>query len=182
MVIFEITPESIPRDDNFDVVTSTFFQKHAKFPTPEEVRARAIAQYAAGTHWGWKDRSVNLEGYNGSPTPAVFEKLGLFVKWGSMVEVREGQTLYALRKYWGSSVPVPEIYGWRTDGSETFLYMEAIHKRTMEDVWPDLDEEDRLRICNELRTVLNNLRQIRLPLSQAFVGIRVQLLHISPNH
>jgi aminoglycoside phosphotransferase len=67
-------------------------------------------------------------------------------------------------------VPVPEIYGWRSDGNETFLYMEAIHGRTMEDAWPDLEEEDRLYICRELRAILRNLRLIRLPPTESYIG------------
>jgi hypothetical protein len=80
MQIIEMSAGEIPKDGNFDALTSSFFQNHKEFPTPEEVRGRARAQYAAGTHWGWKSRSVNLEGYNGSPVPAVFEEMGLFVK------------------------------------------------------------------------------------------------------
>ena len=170
MHVIETISEDIPKDENFDILTSSFFQNHKELPTPEEVRARARAQYAAGTYWGWKERSVNSKGYNGSPVPAVFEEMGLFVKWGSLVKLTEGQTLYAIRNHCGRLIPVPELYGWRTDGSEVFLYMEAVYGRTMEDAWPDLDEEDRLHIFRGLRSILCNLRQIRLPPAKKFIG------------
>jgi hypothetical protein len=164
-----ITPADIPKAANFDVRTSSYFQHHDQLPSPEEVRSRARAQYLSGTHWGWKLRDVT-DGYNGRPTPAVFEDKSLFVKWGSEARIIEGQTLYALRNACGDSVPVPEIYGWRTDGDETFLYMEAINGKTLEDAWPEMEEDDRLRICNELRTILQNLRQLKQDPMDIFIG------------
>ncbi|KAF2280463.1 kinase-like protein [Westerdykella ornata] len=158
-----------PKAANFDVRPSSFFQHHDQLPSPEEVRSRARAQYSAGTYWGWRTGGVK-ERYNRRPTPAVFEEMSLFVKWGSEIKVIEGQTLYALRHSCGDSVPVPEIYGWRTDGHETFLYMEAISRTTLEDVWSGMEEDDRLRICSELRTILHNLRQLKQSPEDKFIG------------
>lgn len=151
--------------------TSSFFQHQSQLPSPEEVRSRARAQYLAGTQWGSKERRVTT-GYNRHPTPAVFEfeEILLFVKWGSSVKITEAQTLYAIRNICGSSVPVPEVYGWRTDGDQMFLYMEAIRGKTLETVWDELKEDDRLRICGDLRTILRNLRQLSQDPSDRFIG------------
>jgi aminoglycoside phosphotransferase len=170
-----ITPSDVPKAASFDVRTSSFFQHHDQLPSPEEVRSQARAQYVAGTHWGRKERNVN-EGYNSRPSPAVFEEMSLFVKWGAEINITEGQTLHALRNSCGDSIPVPEIYGWRIDGGETFLYMEAISGKTLEEAWPDMKEDDRLRICSELRVILHNLRQIRQDPIDKFVGKLVSIL------
>lgn len=90
-----------------------------------------------------------------------FKEISLFVKWGRDVQISEGQTHYATRNSCGKSVPVPEIYGWRKDGDETFLYMEAIRGRTLEDAWPELKEDERLHIAIELRIILHKLRQLK---------------------
>ena len=162
-----VTPADVPKAANFDVRTSSFFRHHDQLPSPEEVRSRARAQHLAGTHWGWKTRGVSKV-YNARPAPAVFEDMSLFVKWGSVVKINEGQTLYAIRNSCGNIVP--EIYGWRVDGDETFLYMEAISGQTLEGAWPEMKEDDRLRICSQLRTILHNLRQIKQDPSDQFIG------------
>jgi aminoglycoside phosphotransferase (APT) family kinase protein len=79
--------------------------------------------------------------------------MGLFVKWGSEMRITEGQSLYAIRHYFKNAVPVPEIYGWCTDGDEVFLYMEAISGRTLEQTWSEMEVNDCLRIRRELRTI-----------------------------
>lgn len=156
----------VPIDANFDVRSSSFFQRHNQLPSPDEVRSQTHAQYLAGTQWGKKRRDVS----NARPSPAVFESLGLFVKWGSAMRIAEGQALYAIRHYLDSTVPVPEIYGWRTDGHEVFIYMEAISGRTLEQAWPDIEENDRIRICSELRTALDNMRQLKQSPDDIFIG------------
>ena len=145
------------------------FQHHDERPSPKEVRSRARAQYLTSTHWGWKRRGVS-EDCNARPAPAAFEEMSLFVKWGSSVRITEGQTLYAIRNSCGTAVPVPEIYGWRVDGDETFLYMEAMSGTTMEEAWPEMKEDDRRRICSELRAILHNVHQLKQDPADKFIG------------
>jgi hypothetical protein len=114
--------------------------------------------------------------------------MSLCVKWGAKINITEGQVLYALRNSCGDSVPVPEIYGWRVDGGETFLYMEARSGKTIEDAWPEMIEDDRLRICSEIRAILHNLRQIKQDPMDKFIGelrcilvSAIELLITTPN-
>ena len=175
-----ITPADAPTSAKFDVRSSSFFQHYSQLPSPEEVRSQARARYLAGTHWGWKTRRVNA-GYNSHPAPAVFEfeKILLFVKWGSDVRISEAQALYAIRNKCGESVPVPEIYGWRQDGDEMFLYMEAVRGKTLEEAWPTLIEDDRLHICSELRTIFYNLHYIKQDPSDRFIG-KLSYIEVAP--
>lgn len=128
-----VTPADVPTAVIFDVRTSSFFKYHDQLPAPSEVRSQARAQWQAGTHWCWKSRRVT-DGYNGHPVPVVFEykETLLYVKWESSAKIFEKQTLYAMRNICRHSVPVPEINGWRTDGDEMLLCMEAINGRTLE--------------------------------------------------
>jgi aminoglycoside phosphotransferase (APT) family kinase protein len=96
--------------------------------------------------------------------------MGLFVKWGCEMRVTEAQSLYVIRHYFKSAVPVPEIYGWRTDGDEVFLYMEAISGRSLKQAWPEMEENGRLRICRELRTIFDTLRQLKQDPTDTFIG------------
>jgi aminoglycoside phosphotransferase len=96
--------------------------------------------------------------------------MGLYVKWGSEIRTAEGQSLYAIRHYLKNDVPVPEIYGWRTDGDQVFLYMEAISGSTLEQSWPDIEENDRLRICGELRAIFDTVRQLKQDSTDSFIG------------
>lgn len=170
-----VTPSDVPVGANVDIPTSSFFQRHSQLPSPEEVRLRARAQYYAGTHWGWKARGVS-EGYNARPSPAVFEEMSLFVKWGANIRITEGQTLYAIRSSCANHVPVPEIYGWRTDGGETFLYMEAISGRTLEEAWPGMTDYERVEMCEDLRNILYNLRLLQQHPMDRFIAELVCIL------
>jgi hypothetical protein len=96
--------------------------------------------------------------------------MGLFVKWGSEIQVAEAQTLYTIRQNLEAAVPVPEIYGWRTDGEEVFIYMEAIKGRTLEKTWQQMEDDDRTRICNELRAILDSLRRLKQDPAGTFIG------------
>ena len=96
--------------------------------------------------------------------------MNLFVKWGSDAKIAEGQCLYAIHHYFDRTTAVPEIYGWRTDGDEVFLYMEAISGRTLEEVWEDMEDSDRLRICHELRVILDHIRQFKQDPADRFIG------------
>lgn len=68
--------------------------------------------------------------------------------------------LFATRRYLKIAVPVPEIYGSRIDGDPVFLYIEAISGRSLEQAWEGIGESECLRICSELRKILNALRRL----------------------
>ncbi|ORY09386.1 phosphotransferase enzyme family protein [Clohesyomyces aquaticus] len=165
-----ISSLSVPLDENFDVCSSSFFQRFKQLPSPDEVRSHARDQYLAGTNWGNNRRRV-VTGYNARPAPSVFKSMGVFVKWGSDMRIAEGQTLYAIRHHLKKkTITVPEIYGWRTDQGEVFLYMEVISGRTLEQAWQEMDASNRLRICSELRTSFDDLRKFQKSAVGKYIG------------
>ncbi|KAF2682661.1 hypothetical protein K458DRAFT_405424 [Lentithecium fluviatile CBS 122367] len=122
-VLFDLS--AIPTDPNFDNLSSTFFLRHKELPSPQAVRAQILAQH--NTSISFEERKIFYpDGPYMEPPPAVFEDMGLFVKWGNLASIMEGQSLYAVRRFLQGAVPVPEIYGWRTDARQTYLYMERI--------------------------------------------------------
>ncbi|KAL2217267.1 kinase-like domain-containing protein [Thermoascus aurantiacus ATCC 26904] len=146
-----LTPSMLPSNPNEDFRDSSFHQQ-SQLPSPDEVRAQAQAQHRAGIN---PDRRKVLcsESPHWSPPPVVFESLGLFVKWGGP-----------------GGVPVPEIYGWRTDGGEVFLYLQLLRGQTLEQAWEAMGMEDRVRVCQELRTCLSSLRRLEQDPVDPFVG------------
>lgn len=160
----QLAPLMIPQSPDFDVKGSRFFRIFTKLPSPEEVRSQAKAQHLTGGN------PFSIAGPHVRPPPVIFKDLGLFVKWGSAVRISEAQCLYALRQLLKDYVPVPEIYGWREDGDQTFIYMEHLHAQTLEQVWDSLEPDGRDSICCELRTIYNNLRQLEQEPENPFIG------------
>ncbi|PLN85985.1 phosphotransferase enzyme family protein [Aspergillus taichungensis] len=164
----QLTPSKVPSSPNFVVQDSSFFQKWDQLPSPSEVQARAKAQHLAGVHPD--PRRVYLTPPYVRPPPVVFEEMGLFVKWGSSVEIFEAQCLYAIRRFLEGDVPVPEVYGWRTDGDVKYVYMEYVKGTPLDQVWSTMRHADKVGICSELRTIFQRLRQIEQDPEDPFIG------------
>ncbi|RLL97414.1 hypothetical protein CFD26_102572 [Aspergillus turcosus] len=159
----------IPDCPNFDVKDSSFFRKWRELPSPRDVQAQAESQHLAGVNPDPR-RDYRRDASSGRPPPVVFEDMGLLIKWGSLVEIHEAFTLYALRRLLSGRVPVPEVYGWRTEGDVQYIYMEYIRGQTLEQAWDKLEPDDHVMICRELRTICDNLRCLEQDPSDPFVG------------
>ncbi|KAH1559497.1 hypothetical protein KXX28_007390, partial [Aspergillus fumigatus] len=96
--------------------------------------------------------------------------MGLFVKWGSSVQISEAQCLFAVHQFLQGDVPVPEVYGWRTKGNEAYIYMEYVNGQSLEQAWPSMGCEDKAGISRELRTIFQRLRQVEQDPEDPFVG------------
>jgi hypothetical protein len=136
-----------------DFLDSSFFQSwpREKLPTPAETRALSP---------GRTDR----------PLPVIMEHLNLLVKFGPHVIVAESQCLWFIRRTLGDIVPVPEIYGWRTDGPEVFLYMQLIRGVTLKQRWDYLSIAQRTSVCRQFCGIISTLRQIKQHPSERFIG------------
>ncbi|KAE8350134.1 kinase-like domain-containing protein [Aspergillus coremiiformis] len=165
----QLTPSMIPNSPNFDVKDSTFFSKWSQLPSPKEVRAQAEAQNLLGVNPdNRKIHSSTIPSIR--PPPVIFKNMRLFIKWGSAVRISEAQCLYTVRRFLQDNVPVPEVYGWRTDADEKFIYMEYTEGQTLEKIWDVMESHDRVSICHELRIIYDNLRRLEQDLSDPFIG------------
>ena len=165
-----LTPSMIPDASNFDTKDSSFFDKWTQLPSSQQVREKAKEQWASGTSLD-KRRAFSYGERHIRPPPAVFEDMDLVVKWGVEVEIAEAQSVYAVNRFLNGRVPVPEIYGWRTDGDEKFLYMQYVHGQTLEEAWDSLEHNERDTVCRQLRTICDSLRQLEQDPSDTFIGL-----------
>ncbi|KAJ5152208.1 hypothetical protein N7492_010503 [Penicillium capsulatum] len=83
-----LTPSMVPDTPNFEVKDSSFFKKWKGSPTPQQVREKAKAPWAAGTSLD-KRKVLSYCGRHMRPPLAVFEDMGLVVKWGVLVGIPE---------------------------------------------------------------------------------------------
>jgi hypothetical protein len=156
------TPETVVFHD------STFFRKFgsgAKLPSPEEVRTEGAIQHGA------------LPGAS-HQEPVFFEQLGLVVKWGGYEIVQEAHCMRMIRMQCGARIPVPEIYGWIREPSNTihphfpevFIYMERIPGVTLNDRLESLTDQEDDYITSQLTEMFKTLREIRQPPNLQYVG------------
>jgi hypothetical protein len=82
--------------------------------------------------------------------------------------------MWALRKFL-PQVRVPEVYGWRRDGHELFLFMELIQGDTLLNRWKDLTEQEKTQVCTELDTMVRALRRLVRPPEDEFIGKEIIL-------
>ena len=151
-----IHPSQLPQvREEMDFLDSSFFQskEHSqRLPTPAEVRALS-------------------GGENFQPPPVIIEHLNLLVKFGPCVTVAEAQCLWLIRRILGDKVPVPEVYGWRVDGLEVFIYMQLVRGVTLKDRWEHLSAAEKTSVCGQLCGMITSLRQVKQEPSDQFIGM-----------
>lgn len=86
------------------------------------------------------------------------------------MNISEALGLFAVGRFLNGHVPVPEVYGWRTDGDEKYLYMEYIRCQTLKKAWDIMVPSELVTICHELRTIYDYLRRLQQDPSDIFVG------------
>lgn len=155
-----ISLSSLPSGPNVIFHESSFFSRNdgRPLPTLSEVRAESARQHSDDDH--------KMD----DPPPVVFDSLGLLVKCGKRrVEIAEGQCLWALNHFL-PEVPVPEIYGWMTEGDYVLLYMEFVNGVTVEKRWPSMTDDKKAGFWKVLRAVFDNLRRLSQDPNDSFVG------------
>lgn len=148
----EISIGMLPSSSSVVFKESTYFSQNGSetpLPSPAEVRARQHHLRCG---------------------PIYFESLNLLVKYGKNITIAEGQCLWALRRFLPSQVPVPEVYGWCEDNDEVFIYQELVKGVTLENRWESLAKEEREIVCEQLRVILLELRNLKQDPKDEFVG------------
>lgn len=83
----------------------------------------------------------------------------------------EAQCLWLIKKELGDDIPVPEVYGWRIDGDDVFIYMELIHGVTLKSRWNSMSRADKETVCGDLSRIMTSLRAVDQAPSESFVGM-----------
>lgn len=140
---------------NMDFLDSSFFKNPGQcLPTPAQVRALS------------SDVSTSPQ-----PRPIIFENPDVFVKFGPYITVAEAQCLWMIRRVFHGRIPVPEVFGWRTDKENyVFIYMELIQGQTLLDIWDDLTSLDKKSLCDQLCQIVSFLRQLGQFSSDMYIG------------
>ncbi|KAK4442289.1 kinase-like domain-containing protein [Podospora aff. communis PSN243] len=131
---------------------SSFFKRNPGYndlPLPIDIRSEAIRQNA-GTH-----QRV------GAVTHVAIPSIGLLVKYGPAVQISEAKTLLTLRRLLPQDVPVPEVFGWRKDGNDNFIYMSLPEGVNLAEGWAMLSENQKTDIGGQLRHIVKSWRRLR---------------------
>lgn len=152
----ELKPAMLPNRDvqSMDFRESGFFRIHRgqSLPSPAEVRAR-------------------LKYSTPRPKLVSFPLLGLMVKYGLSVDIAEAQNLWAIQKLLKQEVPTPELYGWRIDDDEVFIYMQLVDGDILHDRWDSLTTAEKSDICEQLRLIVARLRTVQQDPTDPFIGL-----------
>lgn len=135
---------------------STWFKTHGlkySLPSPDQVRARCPRSGPAYS------RPI-----------ARFDEFDLAVKFGDRVTTSEALCLRMVKRLLPTQVPVPEVYGWKVEQGQVFLYMQLIRGPTLLERWGSMHYQDRQSVCSHLRQILQSLRTIPQNPSKTFVG------------
>lgn len=148
-------PALLPNRNHEDFLDTCYFKHHEQLPSPSQVLADAEQRgdvYLTTTFRRWV---------------MIYPEQGLVVKFGdgSRTTIGEGQCLWFLKKH--THVPVPELFGWRLSNGQVFLYVQYMQGDSLDSVWDDMDDEDRLRIAKEIQRAILSLRRIKRPEQQA---------------
>jgi len=138
---------------------SSFFKQNAgliDLPSPAEVRQEAARQFA-DLHG-----SEDIDGEQQAATLVPIPSLGLLVKYGPTVPISEAKTLMLLRRAFPQhQVPVPEVFGWRREGNDNFIYMSLPEGVTLLDGWHLLSGDQKIDICTQVRDIVRSWRRLR---------------------
>ena len=134
----------------FEFTNAAYFKKHGNtLPESESVKSHDLE------HTGF----------------VIIKEQDLFIKYGNNVNLEEAVVLSRIHKYLDCSIPVPEVYGWRKQGKENFIYMELIDGVPLSDCIGQLSNEDKDRVCSQLRTTFTTLSTLKQDsISGPFIG------------
>ncbi|ROW10168.1 hypothetical protein VMCG_01852 [Cytospora schulzeri] len=158
----EVSMDAISPEGSIFLQSSSIFQRNPQgtmFPSPKEVRSA----HQKSMH---DNKALDSQ----APHIVRYPSLGLHVRYSQRVRLNEAQALWLANHHLGTSFVAPEIYGWRKDGADTFLFMELIEGQPLDEVWGSLPEADRQEICKELRVATSKLGTLRQAKGYTFLG------------
>ncbi|KAJ2771817.1 hypothetical protein IWQ57_002039 [Coemansia nantahalensis] len=78
------------------------------------------------------------------------------VKSGPEVRLQEAHNL----EYVQGKVACPKLYGYHQKGDEVFIEMEYIQGKTLRNIWPTLDDEQRQRVTDNIIREMRRLHEV----------------------
>ena len=155
-----VRPSELPAGEWMEFRNSSYFIKNnVDLPSPEDVRQQG-AREDEGPVCRGEDR----------PRAVVFKELGLLAKYGTEITIAEAQCLWFFNRHLKNKVPTPELFVWRHDDNQVFIYMQLVQGDTLEQRWPSLSTEERRSICRELKGFVETWRGLQQETQPYFIG------------
>jgi hypothetical protein len=159
---------------SYDFQDSSFWGRGFRLPTPNDVRQLAALQNLPTGKFSVDPKREECiippeEDLVWRRHPVIFHDMNLVVKWGGLVRREEAITLHAIRKYL-PRMPVPEVYAWRVDEGEVFIYMERVGGRTLSSVFEEMTFSEHAQVIQRLRSIIDDLRLLKQAGKEEFVG------------
>lgn len=110
---------------------------------------------------------------------AIFEELALVVKFGqpSHVHLDSALTMRALWKAFPNrEIPVPEVFGWKSEVNKNFIYMGLVPGKHLYEVWTTLSPSEKESICKDLGSIQGYLQRLRPESEETFIGIPTSVI------
>lgn len=110
---------------------------------------------------------------------AIFEELALVVKFGqpSHVHLDNALTMRALwQAFPNREIPVPEVFGWRSEDNNNFIYMSLIPGKHLYEVWTTLSTSEKESICEDLGSIQGHLQRLRPESEESFIGMPTSVM------
>ncbi|RBR08261.1 uncharacterized protein FIESC28_10295 [Fusarium coffeatum] len=139
---------------------SSFFRESRAPALPSPAEIRRLNEAAGDFRAFYRDRT----------NPVIIPELGLVVKYGTEVTLSELEAQLLVREKLGDKVPVPEVFAWAEDDEQGFIYMALIEGDTLQSRFKDMNEEERVGVCAELRLMTEAWRGLSQDASEPYVG------------
>jgi hypothetical protein len=96
------------------------------------------------------------------------------VKYGSQVDLNEGETMLHVAR--STAVRVPQVFALFRDeeNEKNYIIMERIHGETLEQLWPSLSQVEKEEVSSRLKASMDELR--RLPSPGVFCALKCRPL------
>ncbi|KAJ6021194.1 phosphotransferase enzyme family protein [Penicillium herquei] len=123
-------------------------------PTTDEIRAC--------TNVLWETQASKIVALNDE----------IVVKYGTCVDVREGQALVYLERY-VPEVPAPRLYAmyYPDDSKQLFLIIQRAPGVQLDKIWPSLEPSEKDDIITKLERIFDTLRKAECPWPDFFGGL-----------
>ncbi|KAJ5474759.1 hypothetical protein N7475_004325 [Penicillium sp. IBT 31633x] len=126
------------------------------------------------------DERANDESNMLNPGRVTIRRLSpdMVVKYGSFVTVTEAQSMIYVAER-TQSIPVPKVFANCTHGPldrdlddygslfDTYIFMSLVDGQTLDLAWDSYDELTKIRISNQLRTYMDEVREIK---NEPYIG------------
>lgn len=91
----------------------------------------------------------------------VVVKQTFVVKYGTHVCENEGNALLFIEEQ--LRIPAPRLYAMYREGRTLYLVMEFVPGENLQQIWPELEEDNKVALAQQLRAIWDQMRALPSP-------------------